>query len=84
MEINQRFIELFGYEPAEVIGMDVDDVMEMGMKEVSCREFTKSVMSEEKIVAEAIRYNKAGQPIAVFIKGTPIIGDGKFLEGRFM
>jgi diguanylate cyclase (GGDEF)-like protein/PAS domain S-box-containing protein len=81
VDINQRFVELFGYELAEIKGLDVDRVMEMGKANSSNRGYTEAVISGKKVEAEATRYSKDGLPIEVLVKGVPIIIDGEFTGG---
>lgn len=82
LDVNQSFIELFGYKPEEIIGLNIDDVLDMGKAGTAYREFTKQLLlKREQIVAECTRYKKDGSPIEVIIKAVPIIIDGELTGG---
>jgi diguanylate cyclase (GGDEF)-like protein/PAS domain S-box-containing protein len=81
-DINRPFVRLFGYELDEIKGMHVDEVMNMGREGSADGSITEAVISGKQIECEGIRYNKAGRPLAVLIKGIPITIDGK-LAGSF-
>lgn len=77
VDINQVFIDMFGYELDEIKGKHVDDVMNMGKKDTANRDITTAVLAGKQVAEEGMRYAKNGKPIEVLIKGIPIIIDGK-------
>ncbi len=76
IDINEAFMDLFGYTLSEIQGNKIDDVMNMGCANSSDWDITASVLSGNKIIEEGIRYRKDGTPIEVLIKGLPIIING--------
>ncbi len=80
-DVNQSFINVFGYKSEEVIGKHVDDVMNMGKPGSANAEMTKKVIAGEAVEEEGTRYRKDGSPIEVMIKGIPVIIDGKMSGG---
>ncbi len=81
IDINDNFHHLFGYNREEIQGMDVDDALDLGQPGTSDRSYTDSVLKGGNIVAEGVRYNKAGEPVDVLIKGIPIFINGVFYGG---
>lgn len=82
LDVNQHFIQLFGYSLEEITGMDLDDVMDKGKDSTSDRELTqKLILQGEQIQLESTRYNKSGLPIEVAIRAVPIIIDGEIIGG---
>lgn len=81
-DVNQHFIQLFGYNPEDIIGMDLDDVLDRGKGESANRELTQKLITKGKqILIESTRYSINGRPIEVLIKGVPIIIDGEIVGG---
>ncbi len=72
VDINEAFTELFEFEPAEVLGLDLDDVLEKGKKGSADRKKTCEIMRGEEVEFEAVRYSKTGRPIYVLAKASPI------------
>ncbi|MEW5785122.1 MAG: diguanylate cyclase [Bacillota bacterium] len=81
LDINQAFTALFKYELAEIKGMSIDSVIDMGKQDTSNRQYTEAVLAGKTITGEAVRYNKDGSPVEVLIKGIPIIIDVEFHGG---
>jgi diguanylate cyclase (GGDEF)-like protein/PAS domain S-box-containing protein len=77
VDINQPFENLFGYRLEEIRGKDLDDLMEQGRAGTANRDATAIILTGIHTDTEGIRYNKAGQPINVLIKGIPVFIDGK-------
>ncbi len=73
IDANQAFIDLFGYDPDEVIGRHIDDLMNSGKPGSANTEHTAAVLAGKKISDETTRYNKAGLPIEVILKAIPIL-----------
>lgn len=82
IDANQAFIQLFGYAPEEIIGIHVDDVMNMGKAGSANIKHTAAVLAGKNVLDEGVRYNKDGQPIDVLIKGIPVLINGK-LAGAY-
>jgi diguanylate cyclase (GGDEF)-like protein/PAS domain S-box-containing protein len=76
-DINQPFENLFGYRLEEIRGKDLDDVMEQSRAGTANRDATAQILTGIHTDTEGVRYNKAGQPIDVLIKGIPVFIDGK-------
>ncbi len=81
VDVNQAFIDLFGYSSAEVRGRHVDDVMNMGRPGSANEEITAAVLAGKSVEEEAVRYRKDGSPVEVLIKGIPVIIEGMMAGG---
>lgn len=81
VSVNERFIEVFGYDLDELSGKSVDDVMNTGKEGSANPQYTSDVMEGQKVAGEGIRYNKNGEPIEVYIQGLPIVIDSKLRGG---
>ncbi len=81
VDANKSFLELFAMELKEIRGRNVDDVLDMGQPGSSDRVKTKSVMQGNKVAEQGIRYTRQGIPIAVTIKGIPVIINDEFSGG---
>lgn len=81
VDVNNNFLELFGYTFEEIKGMDIDEIIDRGKLESTNRNYTKSVLSGKTVIAEGTRYNKQGQPIELTIKGIPVLIDNELHGG---
>jgi len=72
MEVNETFTHLFGFTPEEILGKNLDDVLDVGKKGSADRELTSKVLNGQSIAKEALRYAKDGKPVHVLIKASPI------------
>lgn len=82
LDVNQHFIQLFGYNRDEIIGIDLDDIIDKGKDGSANRELTQELlMKGNQIQLESTRYNKSGRSIEVNIKAVPIIIDGEITGG---
>jgi diguanylate cyclase (GGDEF)-like protein/PAS domain S-box-containing protein len=81
LDANQSFLELFTMDLKEIRGRDVDDVLEMGQPASSNRTSTKNMMHGNKVFDQGIRYTRQGIPLAVTIKGIPVMINGQFAGG---
>ena len=77
VDINQPFENLFGYKLEEIRGKNLDDVIEQGKAGSTNREATAEILTGIHTDTEGIRYNNAGHPINVLIKGIPVFIDGR-------
>ncbi|MFU8795006.1 MAG: PAS domain-containing protein, partial [Dethiobacteria bacterium] len=79
VDINQAFVDLFGYQLKDIKGKLLDDVMDMGKKGSADRCITSRVLSGEQTEEEGVRYNKNGDLIEVLIRGVPVNINGKMV-----
>jgi len=77
VDINQAFIDLFGYTLKEIKGKHIDAVLNIGKAGSANQDLTAAILAGKQIEEEGVRYNKDGKPIDVLIKGFPILIDGK-------
>jgi len=82
IDVNQAFVQLFGYAQDEIMGKHVDDVMNMGKAGSANIKHTAAVLSGKNVIDEGVRYNRDSQPIDVLIKGIPVLINGK-LAGAY-
>lgn len=81
VDINQAFVDLFGYNLREIQGKHIDDVMNLGKEGSANKALTTAILSGKPVEEEGIRYKRDGKPIDVLIKGFKIIIDGKMAGG---
>lgn len=77
---NFEFKKLFGYDTAELIGKNIDEVFThtSGVRnDRSAHDLTRKVQSGKTFELETIRDTKKGKAIPVSILGVPIIVNGK-------
>ena len=76
-EANQKFLDLFKYEAAEMIGHPINDLIvpKEFLSEASM--LSGKVLNNEQIHAESVRRCKNGELVYVSILGAPIIIDKK-------
>jgi diguanylate cyclase (GGDEF)-like protein/PAS domain S-box-containing protein len=72
IKVNQRFEILFGYKEEEILGCNLDNYIIPDESLEEGKEFTKAVKAGQKIKGEAVRKNRAGEKINVFLQGFPI------------
>jgi diguanylate cyclase (GGDEF)-like protein/PAS domain S-box-containing protein len=72
MRVNQPFTDLFGYEPDEIVGQELDALIAPGDYADEAREITKRVAVGEKVSVETVRRKKNGILVGVSIIGAPI------------
>jgi PAS domain S-box-containing protein len=80
LEWNQGARELFGYEPKETIGWNLDDLIAASDASMlkQATGFTRMVLGGEPLApTETVRYRKDGTPLRVIVSGSPIVVDGK-------
>lgn len=73
LEVNQKFIDMFGYTPDEVRGRNLDDFVAGRDKGEEARALTEIFLAGGEVYAESIRYAKGDRPLEVSIKGIPIL-----------
>lgn len=70
--VNDKFVELFGYTLAEIKGHDLDDFVAGTDNLTEAKKLTRSFLAGNDVLAEGIRYGKGHKPIEVSIKGIPV------------
>lgn len=70
--VNDKFVELFGYTLAEIKGHDLDDFIAGPENIMEAKRLTKAFLAGHDILTEGIRYGKGHKPIEVSIKGIPV------------
>lgn len=73
LDVNQRFIEMFGYSLEEIRGRNLDDFVAGKDKGEEAKALTAIFLAGGDVSAESIRYGKGDRPIEVSIKGIPIL-----------
>ena len=72
--VNRAFCNLFGYEPHEVIGKDVDElVADSPDLYREAKKYSRGAIKGELISTDTVRNRKDGTPINVSILGVPLI-----------
>lgn len=77
LDVNDNFCKMFGYRRGEIIGRQIDDVMNQSKPGSADEESTARVLAGQKVEKEAVRYTKQGDPLDVMIRALPIIIDNK-------
>ncbi|MCA1744029.1 MAG: response regulator, partial [Desulfovibrionales bacterium] len=68
--INSMFTDMFGYDPHEIIGRDINKVVDPLQKEGVYG--SVEILKGKTIEMEAVRYSKSGTPVNVLLKGGPV------------
>ena len=82
LDVNESFTRLFGYEPHEVIGKDINEVLVDDQKLDESQRFYRNFLKGVEDSAETYRMHKNGTPVDVLSKGTPVLTD-EGIEGGF-
>ena len=77
--VNSQFAEMFGYEIDEVIGKNINCIVDPFNKATDY--LSENITRGEVIEIETIRYTKMGQPLHVHLKGSPVYIDGVLVGG---
>ncbi|KUO52925.1 MAG: hypothetical protein APF76_02040 [Desulfitibacter sp. BRH_c19] len=88
VEVNSKFLELFGYSIEEIKGRKIEDILlsDLG-DETYSYEYSIAVETSKEILAgkansfETIRYGKGNIPVNVIVKGVPVIIDDAIIGG---
>ncbi len=70
---NQNFNLMFGYDPAEIVGRDLDALVADGATESEARKNTQRAMAGKPIQGTGVRKRKNGTTIDVEFYGAPVI-----------
>ncbi len=76
--VNDEFTELFGYDPSEVIGQDINALL---VPEAYQDNQSPQILTGETVDIETVRLAKGQRPIDVNLKGGPVIIDNKIVGG---
>ncbi len=77
MQVNQAFVDVFGYTQEEAIGKNIDQLVAPNTYQDEAHEITSQIAEGETIKLETKRTCKDGTEIDVSIMGTPIIIAGQ-------
>jgi len=72
--INREFSRLFGYEPAEVVGRQLNDLIAPSDLRDEAAGLTHRVTGGQSVAHETVRRRKDGSLVHVSILGAPVIG----------
>ncbi len=76
LRVNQKFMEIFGYEKEEVLGIAIDTLIAPPENQFNAVALTKKVASGESVAFEAIRNRKDGTTLDVSVLAAPIFVEG--------
>jgi len=79
---NREFSRLFGFDPEEVVGRNIDEIVTSGPYRQEAEGYTRDLDQGLNIVFESERMRKDGTPLHVSGIGAPIRFDGRF-QGYF-
>jgi len=65
--INREFTSLFQYEPEDIIGHKIDEILPSDYDKEGAVELTDRILEGERIALEGVRYRKDGNPVFVTI-----------------
>ncbi len=78
LRVNAQFTRLFGYQPDEVVGKALDDLLAPAELREEAAALTRRVAAGERIAHETVRRRKDGSPVHVSVLGTPVrVGGGQ-------
>ena len=72
MRINRPFTDLFGYQPDEIVGQELDELLTTPEYRDEARSLTKRVAIGDKLSVETVRKKKNGILVGVSIIGAPV------------
>ena len=74
---NSEFCRMFGYGEREVLGRDIDDLIQTGESREEGVRLTGAVMAGRRFTLETVRQRKDGTRIHVSVVGSPIVIKGE-------
>ena len=77
--VNSQFVQMFGYEHHEVIGKNINSIIDPFNKAADY--VSPEILKGQTIERETIRYTKSGKPVNVHLKGSPVFIDGVITGG---
>ncbi|MFO7637526.1 MAG: diguanylate cyclase [Clostridia bacterium] len=72
IDTNSTFSKLFGLNLPQIIGQDIDNVMDMGKNESANSLVWKELLQSTASITELVCYHKEGYPIEVLLKIIPL------------
>ncbi len=72
-DVNNYFMELFGYSVEEIVSQNLDELIVPENYEDEGKELTKMALNKAVIKREAIRKTKDGKLLNILVQGAPII-----------
>jgi diguanylate cyclase (GGDEF)-like protein/PAS domain S-box-containing protein len=69
---NREFTHMFGYQPEEIVGQRVNDLIVPQALHQEGLALTESVLCGKRVSVESVRIRKDGTPVDVSILGTPV------------
>ncbi|MFQ5721064.1 MAG: PAS domain S-box protein [Candidatus Aminicenantales bacterium] len=79
IRVNREFTRMFGYQPEEVLGKSVDELVVPKEALKTGLSITKKIAKGKKVSFEAVRQRKDGTLIDVSILSSPIVVNGKIV-----
>ena len=78
MKVNKKFESLFGFKQPEMLNQNIDNFILPKQCLETGKKYTEKVINGEEIKVEAIRKNKDGKRMDVFVQAFPIkLADGQ-------
>ncbi|RKD33432.1 sensor domain-containing protein [Thermohalobacter berrensis] len=81
LDVNDTFLESFGYTKEECLGKNLDDVVVPKEKKDEAVAKTNELFEKGELDIEAIRYTKSRKPIYVNIRAMLVIIDNEIIGG---
>lgn len=77
--INEQFTALFGYQIHEVIGKNLNQILDPNSIETDY--LSEQILQGESVSSQRVRYDKKGKPIPVIVRGIPLILEEEVIGG---
>ncbi|OEH84904.1 hypothetical protein BHU72_06840 [Desulfuribacillus stibiiarsenatis] len=78
-KVNQQFCDMFGYQVQEVLGNQINEIID---PEKKCNDYLwDAIIEGKRIKVETSRYSRTGSMIDVLVKGGPVIIDEGIVGG---
>jgi PAS domain S-box-containing protein len=75
--MNREFTGMFQYEPEEIVGHKIDEVLPSDHDKEKAVQLTGRILEGERIAYEGVRYRKDGSPVFVTIVGVQALPDNE-------
>jgi len=72
LRVNKEFTRMFGYEPEEVLGRPINDLIVPDVFLEGSREYTRQLKSGHRVEVETIRSRKDGTDVHVSLLAVPV------------
>lgn len=73
VRVNKEFSRMFGYEPAEVLGQPLNDLIVPEADHESSKQFTSQLKQGRQVEVETIRRRKDGSQVHVSLLAVPVM-----------